>query len=98
MPKIRRPIPRHSRRGARAAVVATMLASPAAFAQQAQGTTDAAANGPGQLEAVTVTAERRTENIKDVPIVDLDDQRRDARRAQFVRRRHPLRCRAGCRA
>ncbi len=58
----RKPIRPFSR--AHAVVLTSVLGSSGALAQQ--GTTDAAAN-VGQLDTITVTAERRTENIKDVP-------------------------------
>jgi len=44
-----------------------MLALPAAMAQQAPAPAAAASAGAGTLQTVTVTAERRAENIKDVP-------------------------------
>jgi iron complex outermembrane recepter protein len=53
-----------------AAVAAVLSASGAAlvFAQQANQATEAAAPAGGELQEITVTAERRTENIQDVPI------------------------------
>jgi iron complex outermembrane recepter protein len=53
------------------AAVAAILTAPSTaivFAQQAAETAAATATPSGQLEEVTVTAERRTENIQDVPI------------------------------
>ena len=44
-----------------------MLVLPAAMAQQAPAPAAAASAGAGTLQTVTVTAERRAENIKDVP-------------------------------
>jgi iron complex outermembrane recepter protein len=44
-----------------------MLAVPVAMAQQATPPSAAASAGAGTLQTVTVTAERRAENIKDVP-------------------------------
>ncbi len=54
----------------RTAILMMAGAAPAAFAQQAPVEPEAAKAGsdPTQLEAVTVTAERRRENIRDVPI------------------------------
>ncbi len=48
------------------AAVATLVASSIAFAQEAPTTGPSGASG-GRLDTVTVTAERRSENIKDVP-------------------------------
>jgi iron complex outermembrane receptor protein len=53
-----------------AALIATSLGVPTAYAQDAASTASAAASGVpsgGMLKPVTVTAERRIENIKDVP-------------------------------
>jgi iron complex outermembrane receptor protein len=53
------------------AAVAAILTAPSTaivFAQQAADTAAATATPGNQLEEVTVTAERRTENIQDVPI------------------------------
>ena len=48
--------------------IAAALAMPSAFAQTAAADTKPTAKVEGKLETVTVTAERRAENIKDVPI------------------------------
>ncbi len=46
---------------------AAMLAAPSAFAQSAEAK-PAAKGEAGVLETITVTAERRKENIRDVPV------------------------------
>ena len=48
--------------------IAAMLAMPSAFAQTAAADAKPAVKVEGKLETVTVTAERREENIKDVPV------------------------------
>src|SRR5579859_2521505 len=51
------------------AIAACLLASRDGTAQQSAATSGAnAAAGSGQLEEVVVTAQRRTENLQDVPI------------------------------
>ena len=48
--------------------LAAFLAVPSAFAQTASAESKPQARLDGTLETITVTAERRAENIKDVPI------------------------------
>src|SRR3990167_1806882 len=56
-------------RSALALAVALALPFTGAMAQEpAQGEAEAEASNPAKLEAVKVTAQRRTEDIKDVPV------------------------------
>ncbi len=48
--------------------LAAILAAPSAFAQSSTAETKSSAKIDGKLETITVTAERRAENIKDVPV------------------------------
>ena len=74
-----------------ALAVALALPLGSAFAQAAPATNEAPEDTTATtLDAVQVTAQRRVENIQDVPVSVTTRQRREARRARLRRRRRAL--------